>query len=74
MEPVARAGQLHLRKGSRASVFKLHMVGAGQGHLKEINMHGDQFFSNHFIVVVLLKVYLPTIENYKQPLRASLGI
>ena len=48
MEPVSRAGQLHLRKGSRARVFKLHMVGAGQGHLKEINMHGDQFFIKPF--------------------------
>ena len=34
VEQVERAGQLHLRKGSRARLIKLHMSGAGQDHLR----------------------------------------
>ena len=33
VEQVVRAGQLHLRIVSRASAFKLHMLGAGQSNL-----------------------------------------
>jgi hypothetical protein len=33
VEQVVRAGQLHLRTVSRASAFKLDLLGAGQNHL-----------------------------------------
>ena len=37
VDPVPRAGQLHLRTVSKASVTKPLVLGAGQGYLREWN-------------------------------------
>ena len=44
VEQVVRAGQLDLRTVSRASAFKVHMLGAWQS----CHMHGRYYVFTHF--------------------------
>ena len=51
VEQVERAGQLHLRKGSRARLIKLHMSGAGQDHLRNHYSGSGRQIEFYFILV-----------------------
>ena len=54
VEQVEGAGQLQLSKGSRASLIKLHMVGAGQDHLRNHNSWADRVNTFSFLCIASL--------------------